>query len=81
VHGKRFRLQYVEANKANSAIRKGDRVVSSGLGGRFPKGILIGHIVEVRDQRRDPLFKEVFLESSVDFSRVEEVFVIRAGAN
>ena len=78
VHGKRFRLHYVEASEANS-IQKGDRVVSSGLGGRFPKGIPIGYIIKVSDQKRDPLFKEVFLETKEDFLGIEEVFVIQSG--
>ena len=72
-----FELRYIEANEANNAIQVGDRVVTSGLGGRFPEGILIGEIVDVRDQKRDPLFKKVILESGVDFSKVEEVFVMR----
>ena len=72
-----FELRYIEANEANNAIQIGDRVVTSGLGGRFPEGILIGKIVDVRDQKRDPLFKKVILESGVDFSKVEEVFVMR----
>ena len=74
VRGNRFRLQFVEVS---SVIQKGDRVVSSGLGGRYPKGIPIGVLVEVRPQERDPLFQEVYLESSVDFLELEEVFVIQ----
>ena len=72
VHGKRFKLEMVEAS---SQIRIGDRVVSSGLGGRYPKGILIGYVTEVHDEQRDSLFKGVLLQSSVDFLRLEEVFV------
>jgi rod shape-determining protein MreC len=79
-HGNKFKLRYVEAIEANGAIQKGDRVVTSGLGGRFPEGIMIGKIVDIQDQKRDPLFKEVILESDVEFSKVEEVFVIRASA-
>ena len=75
--GKRFRLDYVESNPANNAICVGDRVVSSGLGGRFPKGILIGEISEVSDNERDALFKAVFLESPVDFDGIEEVFALK----
>mgnify|MGYP000063643295 CR=1 FL=1 len=68
----------VPADRQVSArgIEIGDRVVSSGLGGRFPKGLTVGYVTEVREQERDPLFKEVFLESSVDFRDLEEVFVI-----
>jgi len=74
VHGNRFELRFVEAS---SVVQKGDRVVSSGLGGRYPKGIPIGVVVQVRTRKRDPLFQEVFLESSVNFLGLEEVFVIR----
>ena len=49
---------------------------SSGLGGRFPKGLTVGYVTEVRQEQRNPLFLEVFLESRVDFRALEEVFVI-----
>lgn len=73
VDGQRFRLRFVEAS---SLVRKGDRVVSSGLGGRYPKGIPIGTVVEVNQIKRDPVFQQVFIESSVDFPDLEEVFVL-----
>lgn len=68
-----FRLNFVDVT---SDIEKGDRIVSSGFGGKFPKGLVIGDVIEVREQKRDPLFKEVFLESNVNFGKLEEVFVI-----
>ncbi|MBM3277655.1 MAG: rod shape-determining protein MreC [Candidatus Handelsmanbacteria bacterium] len=71
--GSLFRLNFVDVT---SDIEKGDRVVSSGLGGRFPKGLVIGDVIEVRQQKRDPLFKEVFVETNVNFGKLEEVFVI-----
>lgn len=73
VPGGRFQLRYVDAS---SEIEPGDRVVTSGLGGRFPKGITVGYVTEVREQQKDPLFKAVFLESEVDFWDLEEVFVM-----
>ena len=73
VDGHRFRLRFVEAS---SLVREGDRVVSSGLGGRYPKGIPIGTVVEVNQVERDPVFQQVFIESSVDFPDLEEVFVL-----
>ncbi|MFC1525346.1 rod shape-determining protein MreC [Candidatus Latescibacterota bacterium] len=73
VPGNRFQLRYADAN---SVIETGDRVVTSGLGGRYPKGLTVGYVTEVREQQRDPLFMEVFLESSVDFWDLEEVFVL-----
>ena len=76
VDGHRFRLRFVEAS---NQVREGDRVVSSGLGGRYPKGIPIGTVVEVNQVKRDLVFQQVFLESSVDFPDLEEVFVLAVG--
>jgi len=73
VRGNRFRLRFVEAS---SDIEEGGRVVSSGYGGRYPKGIPIGVLTEVRAHGREPLFREVYLTAYVDFLRLEEVFVL-----
>ncbi len=73
LRGNYFHLRFVEAG---SLVQTGAHVVSSGLGGRYPKGIPIGIVVEVQTQDRDPLFLEVILESMVDFLRLEEVFVM-----
>ena len=78
VDGHRFRLRFVEAS---NLVRAGDRVVSSGLGGRYPKGIPIGTVVEVNQVKRDLVFQQVFIESSVDFPNLEEVFVLAVSAN
>ena len=53
----------------------GDRVVTSGLGGVFPKGSLIGEIAQV-DVRPGQVFHTAELAMSADFSRLEEVFVV-----
>ena len=74
VRGQRFRLDYVEAN---SPIKLGDEVMTSGLGGLFPESITIGRVVEVQESKGLHLFRKVFLESEVDFWAIEEVFVIR----
>jgi len=74
IQGRRFRLEYVDAT---SDIKKGDRVVTSGLGERFPKGIAVGSITELRLQKREPMFKEIVVETAVDFWNLEEVFIIQ----
>ena len=68
-----FRLQFVEAS---NLVQEGDLVVSSGLGGRYPKGIPIGTVVEVSQEKRAPVFLRVVLKSLVDFAVLEEVFVL-----
>ena len=62
-------------------IKKGDRVISSGLGGRYPKGIPIGVVTDVLQEKRDPVFQSIYLKSLVDFVDLEEVFVLRSGVN
>ena len=53
----------------------GDTVVTSGIGGVFPKGVVIGDISFIRDQRTDP-FPEIVITSRVPIQDVEEVLVI-----
>ncbi len=58
-----------------SNIQLGDVVVSSGMGGVFPKGLQIGTINKIEGQELG-LFKKVELTPTVQFSRLEEVFVL-----
>lgn len=58
-----------------SDVRVGDIVVTSGLGGVYPKGIPIGEVTKVEDSPGD-LFRHITVKPAVDFSRLEEVLVI-----
>lgn len=53
----------------------GDEVISSGLGGVYPKGLLIGKISEIKEEKHR-LYKVAKIETIIDFSRLEEVVVI-----
>ncbi|MDO3376724.1 rod shape-determining protein MreC [Geoalkalibacter halelectricus] len=56
-------------------IQVGDRLVTSGTGGVFPKGLLVGEVVRVT--RGDyGLFQTVEVAPAADFSRLEEVLVL-----
>lgn len=55
----------------------GDRVVTSGLSGNFPKGLMIGEIRDV-DRKGHGIFQYAELTPSVDFTKLEEVFIITA---
>jgi rod shape-determining protein MreC len=59
-------------------VRAGDVMVTGGKGGVFPKELVLGTVAAVEDAQRG-LFQEVRLEPAVDFSRLEEVFVITGG--
>lgn len=56
-------------------IIEGDVIVTSGYGGLYPKGIVIGVVREVRNAEGG-LLKYALLTPTVDFDRLEEVMVI-----
>ena len=62
--------------RARDEISIGDMVVSSGLGGIYPAGINIGRVSRI-DYQEDELSMDVELDSIVDFSRLEYVFLIK----
>jgi rod shape-determining protein MreC len=64
--------------RARNEISFGDMVVSSGLGGVYPPGINIGRVSRINYEENE-ISMEVELEPSIDFSRLEYVFVISAG--
>lgn len=56
-------------------VRLGDTLVTSGMGGMFPPDLVIGTIADIND-RNYGLYQEVRVEPAVDFSRLEEVYVV-----
>ena len=55
-------------------VQPGDRVLTAGIDGIYPKGIPIGTIT--RADAGQSLFKTIIVKPSVDFGTVEEVIVI-----
>lgn len=56
-------------------INPGDKVITSGLGGGFPKGLLIGEVEQVI-ARQSEIFQSASLRPLVDFTKLEMVFII-----
>ena len=56
-------------------IKPGDILITSGLEGIFPKGIVVGKVLDVRDQK-EGLFKEIWAKTAVNFGHLEEVLVL-----
>ncbi len=55
---------------------KGDILITSGLGGVYPKGIIIGQVEDVEDVETG-LFRKLSLTSNVDFFyKLENVLVV-----
>jgi len=70
-------LKYV---KRSEDIQEGDRLVTSGLDGIFPKGIMVGTVIKVRKQTLG-LFQYIEIMPAVSLTRTEEVLIVRADAN
>lgn len=60
--------------KRTEDVQVGDLVVTSGLDGIFPKGLVIGKIVAV-DKRGQGLFQNAEVAPGADFDRLEEVLI------
>lgn len=56
-------------------IKEGDYVETSGLGGIYPKGLLIGKVVNVVEDNIS-MTKQAMVEPIVDFGSLNEVFVL-----
>ena len=58
-----------------SSVKKGDAVVTSGLTGGFPRGVLIGEISRV-EESEDNLFQTAEIVPAVQFRYLDEVLIV-----
>jgi rod shape-determining protein MreC len=66
-------IRYVPQGEA---IKTGDLILTSGLGGNFPKRLVIGQVTEVWKFDIE-LFQEASIQPSVDFARLEFVLILK----
>lgn len=71
-NGQGLTLEYALSREQ---VSPGDAVITSGTGGIFPKGLPVGRVTDVR-QEKYGLFQGIDVEPAVDFSRLEEVLVL-----
>jgi len=57
-------------------VAVGDLIETSGIGGIYPRGILIGKVIEVR-KANDDLNKYAIVQPAVDFRRLDKVFILK----
>ncbi len=67
--------QFVNIAK-EADVLEGDTLVTSGFGSIYPKGLFIGTVVSIHANDND-FVKYAVIRPSVNFSKLEEVFVIR----
>lgn len=66
-------LRYVHKNQD---VQIGDVILASGLGGAYPRGMVLGRVKAV-DKKVPGIFQEIEVEPAVDFTRLEEVLVVK----
>ena len=59
----------------DSQVKKGERIVTSGYGGIYPRGILIGKVSQVEERRYD-FYQQIEIVPFVDFDALEKVLII-----
>ena len=65
-------MKYVDRSED---IKPGDMVVTSGLDGIFPRGLLVGTVARV-SKERPGLFLNVEVKAAVDFRELEQVMIL-----
>lgn len=71
--GRLCRIQYV---LKEDQVEVGDRIITSGVDGVFPKGLLVGIVSAF--ERGEAQFLKVEVKPTVDFDQLEEVVVVSA---
>jgi rod shape-determining protein MreC len=71
-YGSRLSMEFVEQG---ATVNEGDTVLTSGLGGTYPKDLVIGKVTGVSANRQE-LFRSVTVEPLASLSRLETVLVM-----
>ncbi len=71
-NGRGYNLQYV---LKNDQVKVGDQIITSGMGGTFPKSLAIGIVTTVVNSRRG-LFQKIQVQPAVDFRKLEYVIIV-----
>jgi len=68
-------LAEIDRLSLDSGIKKGDVIVTSGLGGIYPPGIRIGNVMSVHEDKGE-VMKSAIIKPYVDLEKIEEVFIV-----
>ena len=61
----------------NAALKPGDEVVTSGLGGTFPKGLLVGYVGDQVFADRSGLYQQADVISRARLGQLQYAFVVK----
>ena len=57
-------------------IKAGEAVITSGLGGIFPKGVLVGTVIRAQLNSQTGMYQDIDVKPAADFHKLEEVVII-----
>lgn len=60
----------------NEVIKSGDKIITSGLSGDFPRGLLVGEINAIKTSSSE-LFQQAFVSPITDLKNLNFVFVVK----
>lgn len=75
VSGSYSRRLTMEFLRQAAVVNEGDMVLTSGIGGSFPPGLVIGRVSAVKSSQQE-IFKDVTVEPLASLSRLETVLVL-----
>ena len=71
-YNRRLSMEFVSQD---ATVKEGDTVITSGLGGNYPPGLVIGRVTGVSGQRQE-VFRKVTVEPLASLSKLETVLVM-----
>lgn len=74
---RRLRLRFVGKE---ADVKVDDRVLTSGIGGVYPRGLVVGLVNQVENSQYE-LEKLIYVRPAVNFDKLAEVLVIRSGSH
>ena len=60
----------------DAKVKPGEAVITSGLGGVFPKGLLIGTVLNAQLNQQTGMYQDLAIKPAADFRRLENVMVL-----
>ncbi len=73
-------LCVIEYVSRSSIIKYGTVVITSGQGGVFPSGLLVGKVLK-SDVLKSQAYQRIIIKPALDYSSIEEVFVVKKEPN
>ena len=74
--GNNFNSCKLKYAPADYKLKKGNTIITSGFDNVYPKGLKIGYISEIKEDKNDVFFQDIVMKTYVDFNLLEEVMVV-----